>query len=44
MTSQGTEHKLTIKKVKSDDSGEYCIKVGNFSRKLQLKIKGIIHM
>ncbi|CAG2256074.1 unnamed protein product [Mytilus edulis] len=38
-SNKGTKHILSIKHAKSDDSGEYCVKVGNFSRKLQLKIK-----
>ncbi|VDI69318.1 Hypothetical predicted protein, partial [Mytilus galloprovincialis] len=38
-SNQGTEYKLIIKNVKSDDSGEYCMQVGTVSRKLQLKIK-----
>ncbi|CAG2253583.1 unnamed protein product [Mytilus edulis] len=38
-SNDGTKHNLIIKNVKSDDSGKYCVKVGNFSRKLQLKIE-----
>ncbi|XP_071177517.1 obscurin-like protein 1 [Mytilus edulis] len=38
-SNEGTKHILSVKHTKSDDSGEYCVKVGNFSRKLQLKIK-----
>ncbi|CAG2185386.1 ARHGEF30 [Mytilus edulis] len=40
-SNERTKHNLTIKNVKSDDSGEYCVKVGNCSRKIHLKIKGI---
>ncbi|CAG2223301.1 TTN [Mytilus edulis] len=40
-SNDGTKHNLIIKNVKSDDSGKYCVKVGNFSRKIQLKIEGI---
>ncbi|XP_071177536.1 obscurin-like protein 1 [Mytilus edulis] len=39
-SNEGTKHILSIKHAKSDDSGEYCVKIGNFSRKLQLKIEG----
>lgn len=32
---------LTLKNTKASDSGEYCVKVGKYSRKLQIKIIGI---
>lgn len=41
ISNQGTKYHLTIKNVKSGDSGEYCMQVGNFSKKIQLIIKGI---
>ncbi|CAG2185382.1 unnamed protein product [Mytilus edulis] len=38
-SNEGTELNLKIKNVTSDDSGEYCVEVGNFSRKIHLKIE-----
>ncbi|VDI52695.1 Hypothetical predicted protein [Mytilus galloprovincialis] len=35
-SNEGTEHRLVIKNVTSDDSGKYCVKVGHFSRKIHL--------
>lgn len=41
MSKQGTKYNLILKKVKPEDSGEYCMQVGKISRKIQLKIIGI---
>lgn len=41
MSNDGTEYNLNIKQVKSEDSGEYCMEAGKFSRKFHLKIIGI---
>ncbi|CAG2185379.1 TTN [Mytilus edulis] len=40
-TNEGTTHNLIIRNVNRDNSGEYCVRVGNFSRTLKLIIKGI---
>lgn len=46
MSIEGIQHKLelklTLKATKSSDSGEYIVQVRNFSRKVQLTIKGTI--
>lgn len=34
------QHKLKIQNTKPSDRGEYCVVVGEFSRKVQLNIKG----
>ncbi|CAC5404128.1 unnamed protein product [Mytilus coruscus] len=36
-----TQHNLKIRNTKTSDSGEYCVQVGRFFRKLHLRITGI---